>query len=275
MGSWAWRDKEPGRHAGLRYEPGNWGDALKGEWALAALEALLARPGTRTALDPFAGAPVYPLAPASQARLEALADACPRYVRAQAAWVARGELTSTAGLLAAQAGARLALSVFDKDPERRGGWEAPATVLEVEDGAQALREARGGAFDLVHVDPYDLQSDWGVLLAPALEALAPEGVLLAYLFNKAPRGAGHQAQYARLRQGLAERLGPARDLRVGRVPADAVLPRAYHEVLLVGPTALCAALDAELRASAEALAATIARAGAYEGQGGGGAGGRS
>ena len=61
---WSWRDRDPSRHAGLRYEPGNWGDALKGEWALIAVEALLARGAVRV-LDPFAGAPRYPLSPAS------------------------------------------------------------------------------------------------------------------------------------------------------------------------------------------------------------------
>lgn len=137
-------------------------------------------------------------------------------------------------------------------------------MLEVEDGAAALLAARGAAYDLVHVDPYDLQSEWGTLLPQALEALAPTGVLLAYLFNKAPRGAGHLEQYGSLRRGLAQRLSPAQRLLVGRVPADAVLPRAHHEVLLVGPAELTEALTPSLRASAEALTAVVACAGAFE-----------
>ena len=82
--------------------------------------------------------------------------------------------------------------------------------------------------------------------------------------DHAPRGAGHLEQYGSLRRGLAQRLSPAQRLLVGRVPADAVLPRAHHEVLLVGPAELTEALTPSLRASAEALTAVVACAGAFE-----------
>lgn len=258
--AWSWRDRDPSRHAGLRYEPGNWGDALKGEWALIALEALLARGPVRV-LDPFAGAPRYPLSPASAGRLAELPPACARYPTAQAPHVAGQTLASTATLLG-EGGATL--RVFDADDARRGAWEPPVEVLEVPDGAAALRAARGADYELVHVDPYDLQSEWGVLLAPALEALAPTGVLLAYLFNKAPRGGGHVEQYASLRKGLEGRLRPDQRLLVGRVPADPVLPRAHHELLLVAPTDLATALEPALRETAQALAASVAASGAFE-----------
>lgn len=256
---WSWRDRDPSRHAGLRYEPGNWGDALKGEWALIAVEALLARGAVRV-LDPFAGAPRYPLSPASAARLAALPSECARYPAAQAPHVAAQQLASTATLLG-ERGATL--HVFDADDARRGAWTG-VRVLDQTDGAAALRAARGADYELVHVDPYDLQSEWGTLLPPALEALAPAGVLLAYLFNKAPRGGGHVEQYASLRKGLEGRLRPDQRLLVGRVPADPVLPRAHHELLLVAPAALAAALEPALRETARALAASVAADGAFE-----------
>lgn len=62
--SWHW--KVPGledeRQPGLLYEPGNWGDVLKGTWAAVTAGVLAAaiedhRP--LRYLDPFAGMPTY------------------------------------------------------------------------------------------------------------------------------------------------------------------------------------------------------------------------
>ena len=85
--------------------------------------------------------------------------------------------------------------------------------------------------------------------------------MLAYLFNKAPRSPAAFKRYRDLRAGLD--LGE-RGLLVGRMPSDAVLPRAWHEVLLVAPRDLLAQTRAELRAIAEGLTRSLALPGAFE-----------
>ena len=63
---------------------------------------------------------------------------------------------------------------------------------------------------------------------------------------------------------VLDRVRGERGLLVGRVPSDAVLPRAFHEVLFVGPEELCAELEAPLGTLARDLGAHVAREGAFE-----------
>ena len=71
---WSWRSKDRKAAAGmgLRYEPGGWGDILKGIWAAETSAHLAANLPDGVVLgDPFAGAPDYPLLPETSARLAA------------------------------------------------------------------------------------------------------------------------------------------------------------------------------------------------------------
>ena len=78
---------------------------------------------------------------------------------------------------------------------------------------------------------------WPRLLPGAIEA-AGRAPLLLYLHNKSPRSAGQGEKYAAFRRALAAGLGAGGARRrafLGRLPSDASLARAWHEVLLLVP----------------------------------------
>jgi len=265
--AWSWKDPAADNsQLELRYEPGNWGDVLKGTWAILVTGALIQERGAAPLryLDPFAGAPDYPLVEAAAARLRSLPAEHP-FARAQEIWAERGRLTSTAGLVVATAqaaGARLRAQVFDAHEGRRQAWtEAQVEVLEHGDGAEALRDVSDQ--DLVLVDPYDLFDSWGGLLRPLLSS-GPQTTVLFYLFNKAPRGAGKLRQYQAFRRRIDDCVTDGRRVLVGRLPQDAVLPRAYHEVLLVAPRRLADGLAPRLGQATRDLVRPLADAGAFE-----------
>ena len=113
---WSWKTEDPEQNRGLelRYEPGAWGDLLKSAWAVLVADALRgARPGPLRLLDPFAGAPDYPLVPASAERLEGLP--APRLNQLLAPHLARGRFPSTARLIL-DAWGEASAEVFDADP---------------------------------------------------------------------------------------------------------------------------------------------------------------
>lgn len=113
--------------------------------------------------------------------------------------------------------------------------------------------------DLLLFDPYDFFERWPEWNDLLLAASRDRDVLI-YLYNKSPRGVSPFRQY----QALRERW-KGRPLVLGRVPADSVLPRAWHEVWLVGPSAADAALAGSLREASLALHRHISDAGAFEG----------
>ncbi|MBI4615647.1 MAG: hypothetical protein HY720_18665 [Planctomycetes bacterium] len=274
---WTWRVGDPGESAapGLLYEPGNWGDVLKGTWAVLVAGELLsggARP-LRFA-DPFAGAPVYPLVTGSRERFEEAAGTA--YAESQGPFAARGELASS-GALVAEVARRygpgmLDAAVFDADPGRRAAWQGRdgVRVLEIQDGWLALSPGSLADRDLVLLDPYDLDrpENWKPAL-PRLAALASSGVhLLLYFYNRSPRGPRHLAGYRRFRDALERAFGGEPAL-LGRVPTDGLFPRAWHEMILVpgrgarvdfGP-----ALTQRLAEATETIAWRIVRPGCVEG----------
>jgi hypothetical protein len=278
---WRWRvaDRAQNPRLNLLYEPGNWGDILKGSWAAVIARELVRRRGLERLLylDPFAGAPTYPLVDAARARLAALPPGL--FGEIQAGFSGAGELASTALVVrgaAARAGAGVDLRVFDADPARAEAWRAvpEAIVLACREGGEALGDARGGdtAPDFILVDPYDLLDSWPGLLPGAIEA-ARRAPLLLYLHNKSPRSAGQGEKYAAFRRALAAGLGagsPRLRALLGRLPSDASLARAYHEVLLLVPGETSGggagpgALRAELRDLTRALARHLTEAGAFE-----------
>jgi hypothetical protein len=116
---------------------------------------------------------------------------------------------------------------------------------------------------LLIVDPYDLFDHWGALrnLLAKASSLCPT---LVYLYNKSPRGAGYFDQYRRLLAGLGQALPRGVSGIVGRVPSDARLPRAWHEVVLLGADSLVGEVGAELERAARELASHLASSGAFE-----------
>jgi hypothetical protein len=278
---WRWRAPERTANKDLRllYEPGNWGDILKGLWAISAARAIIeieAR-GQKELhyFDPFAGAPTYPLVEASRHRLEAVPS--PWLKSLQEPYSARGLMASTAVLVrdaARSLGAATRLTVFDLDPERKEAWkgEPGAQVLDLESGEAAMEALRGLAErpeppdrvpDLVLVDPYDLFNHWERLLPAALSFARRSSVLL-YSYNKAPRGAGQWRRYQDFRQAIATGLSPGCGSLLGRIPADPSLARAYHEVVLIGPEEALRGAREGLREGTAALARHMAEAGCFE-----------
>jgi len=268
---WRWKVPGPEENArlGLLYEPGNWGDILKGTWALAAARVLLAQTSGRPFryLDPFAGAPTYPLTPGARRRLDLIPDS--ELARAQEPYSARAELASTALLvrdLAIRSGREASLFVHDVDPARGSAWGAvPEAVKPTCSTGEDLLDAwrQEPAPDLVLIDPYDLFDRFATLLPRGLEA-AQGGAVLYYLYNKSPRSGGFERTYRSLRRALDRALGQGSSFVVGRIPSDPILPRAFHEVILAGPVPLVSALAGKLREDTESLAALLARQGAFE-----------
>ncbi len=268
---WAWKAPDQGDDPVLLYEPGNWGDVLKGSWALLVLRALLEDGNARPLryVDPCAGQPTYPLVNAAARRLERLRGRV--FAAAQASFAGAGCLAST-GLLVrdgcAGAGVECALNVFDVDASRLRAWEKL-------DGVQTLQITSGeGSLDLVPradfilVDPYDFFDHWGRWLSGAAQA-ARRSLVLIYLYNKAPRGRGYLEQYQRLRSRLESIVDDEVGAFLGRIASDTVLPRAYHEVVLLGPPRRLQPLKEALTAETRELSRIVAEDGAFEEIGGG------
>ncbi|MCZ7646708.1 MAG: hypothetical protein M5U26_15715 [Planctomycetota bacterium] len=264
--AWRWKAAAAQAHAELNllYEPGNWGDVLKGTWAVHLARTLAARAQDPVAyVDPYAGSPDYPLVPASARRLEQLgAGAARTFLEAQAPHAARGRLASTGTLVreAIQAaGVKFEARVFDAEADRQLAWARVdgVEVLELPSGEATLElEARRvRAAELILIDPYDFLDRWGAWL-PKLKRAALRSSVLVYLYDTSPRGAGHANQYRRFRKAL-EAWAQETPILLGRLAADARAPRAYHEMLLAGALAEDAGLRERLREESEALAGLL------------------
>ena len=284
MSNWTWKtnDSSANEELRLRYEPGNWGDILKGCWALSILSkphatpptASDAKPPTSEAtfryLDPFAGAPTYPLTPTTENRLRDLPALV--WSRTQATFAARGRVASTASLIAAALtaeGRAYEFDVFDAQDEHRASWkQVPRTrVVAACCGEDVVSEAVDGLpYSLVLVDPYDLLERWSRLAAAVVELASSSGVLL-YLYNKSPRGGGHArayAAYCRRRDTLLQQRDSLAYV-CGRVPADGTLPRAYHEVVFLASRQEVDHVRPRLEAVTVQLATHLMHQGAFEG----------
>lgn len=271
---WSWKVADEVQNPGLnlRYEPGCWGDLLKHEWALHVADALLeAREGELRLLDAYAGAPDYPLTAAAAQRLVGLP--LPLLTARLAAYSAAERFPSTARLVIdrwREAGRLGGAEVFDQDTGRLAAWRESdlARALELETGEAAFAPGSPAASaDLFLLDPYDLFDRSEPVLGHAIEA-SREGVLLCYLFNKSPRAVKSWRRYQDLRRRLEKlRAADGRALLVGRVPSDALLPRAYHEVWLLAPPSLLDPLQEALVPLSEALCEHVARQGCWEREG--------
>lgn len=227
MAEWRWKD--PAQGALLRYEPGNWGDILKGEWLCLWLEwKAAAGGGTLRYQDPFCGWQDYPVT--EPTRLRVLGSPATRY---------SNYLGLSSASLVARHGQSLGLQVESRLSDR----EAP---LELHPS------------DLLLFDPYDFFERWPEWNDLVLEASRDRDVVV-YLYNKSPRGVSQFRQY----QALRERW-KGRPLVVGRVPADSVLPRAWHEVWLAGPSAQDPELLAQLRQASLELHRHVSESGAFQ-----------
>ncbi len=270
--NWHWRSRGATARSGpgLLYEPGNWGDLLKAAWTARVVAAVRDAAGGRelVLLDPFAGRASWPLSASARERMARVRDV--EILPLVEADVTAGRLPSSGALAlrAARRGGDALIRVFDVEPEFTATWRAEpaATVLDLADGRDALRALEAGAADFVLVDPYDLFDDWRELLDLSVPLGAGRAVLL-YLYNKSPRGDGHAQYYGAFRRALREALasiGGAADAIIGRVPSDARLPRAYHEVVLLGPPSLVDRLRDALRRATIDLALTIGEPGLFE-----------
>ncbi len=268
--SWQWKVGQPAENERLRmlYEPGNWGDIVKGVWTVAATRAVAHAANDRPVryLDPFVGAPTYPLTEGAAQRIAGMAKsdlAC-----AAAPFTARKEWPSSAMLFRAScaaAGCPAQMHVFDLDETRRARWSSirEAVVCSQRSGEEILAAAPdSGPFDFVLVDPYDFLADWNRLLPPVLE-LAQRTCVLCYIYNRGPRSVGHLNLYKRFRSELDQRRA-GRPFLLGRLASDEMLPRAYHELLLLGPAEVLAHLRSPLQEQTQALARRLAEAKAFE-----------
>ncbi len=271
--AWSWKVTDPKANVGLNmlYEPGNWGDVIKAVWVIAAARALVEVRSLETVrvLDPYAGAPTYPLTPSAAERFAGLP---PLGMLEMLRPFLERDAMAAAGVLAAEAvrraGATPTLQVFDLDEARRARWEAEpgAEVVSATSGDDLFGDPQAQV-DLLVVDPYDLFDRWEGLL-PRVLTTGRRTTAVIYLYNKSVRGAAALRRYQDLRTRLAKTLAQegkqGRGLLLGRIPTDPVLPRAFHEMLLVAPRDVLAAAREELRSDTLALARLVAAGGAFE-----------
>ncbi len=222
--SWTWRSKDGPGPAGqrLRYEPGSWGDVLKGLVIAHLAPVLRAQHGQLRVADLFAGAPDYPCERATRERLAMAAET--RFART----LTGDRFPSTATLVRASV-PDATLTVTDRDPERRALWFGQGvTLFDEDDGYTALESLEPSAFELVLVDPYDLaEPSRSATALPAVRRLAQRTTLLLYAYWKSTAAAfAHHVAFAHA-------LGPCG--LVVRLPSDALLPRGWHEVRVLGP----------------------------------------
>lgn len=228
--SWSWKGKD-GSRGRLLYEPGNWGDLLKALWATVFL-AWAGRhfgPERVNYLDPFAGAPSYPMSAQTKcrfirARMESLAFLKEGFVDADI-WPSTALMSRS--LVAGNA------VVFDADPDRFTQWDGIEgfTPMAAATGWDLVERAEADPYALWLVDPYDLIAEWRDYL-PCLLRKTGQSSLLVYVFNRSARNAEAFAEYRAFRNALDDGLGDGRKY-LGRVAADAFLPKAHHEMLLL------------------------------------------
>lgn len=228
--AWTWRGKD-GSHGRLLYESGNWGDLLKLLWAKAFIDWAGERFGRSGVdyLDPFAGAPAYPLGERTafrftQARLKSL-DYLVEPFLSKDLW------PSTASAVYTLVGGDI--RVFDADPDRLDQWRSvpEVTVATAESGWDLLGKSAPKPEALWLVDPYDVVAEWRDNLSFLTERAGAVSILL-YIYNRSAKNPEAFREYRAFRNALDDRV---RDLpkRLGRVAADAFLPQAHHEMLLL------------------------------------------
>ena len=245
------------------------GDALRHEFIESDVESDGGSEHPLRVADPFAGAPDYPLVGETRARVEAVEGSA--FATLQTALLASGRFGSTTGTLLGLGPHRIETTVFDQDARRREAWEARpgVRVLAEVDGWDALHPDRVGAQDLVLVDPYDLgrRERWSNALAGMRDIARSGAHLVLYLYNRGAKSPAELKGYRAFRVALEETLGSPPAL-VGRVPSDALLPRAWHEMLLLqSPTPnrpLPGVLVDRVAALTETLAWTMLRPGVIE-----------
>ena len=213
-----------------------------------------------TCLDSWCGAPDYPLLETTARRLDELGGC--RFIDSQRAWLEKGRLASTGSLIRQgllERELQVERRVFDSDPDRLGRWSAVpgTTALSISSGEEALKESEA---ELVLVDPYDFLASWEELL-PLLGELAKSSTVLVYIYNRAPRGGQHTRDYNRFRARL-EQLGSS--YAAGRIGSDIVLPRAFHEMVLLAPPGVTGLLEDELARATRQLACKMSTAGCFE-----------
>ncbi len=259
--------------AHLLYEPGNWGDILKGIWAIEIARHLLSTQSAKclNVLDPFAGAPDYPLTDSARVRLECLPPNPYTQIQSNYGALAQEARLASTGLLIRETckaeGGQAKLKVYELDASRAKAWQQVEGIswLAVESGEAALQRAGDDAVpeDLVLIDPYDFFDRWGMLLKPALR-LARQALVLIYVFNKSPRGPGFLDQYQRFRTQLDAQRPEGMSALLGRIPSDCTLPRAFHEMVLLGDSDRVGGLSAVLKDRSDTLARHCAEMGAFE-----------
>ncbi len=232
---WTWKARQGG-HGDLLYEPGNWGDLLKAAWVVRVAKWLVdARgPDGFGYADPFAGAPVYPLCAQTKIRLDRIGDAklsthCAEFVDA-GVWPA-------AAMLVARVCAEVPagrIMVFDTHLPRQEALAACGrfSLLQgAHDGWEFVRGSMIRETSLVLIDPYDFLQDWRARLEPVLRLARASSVML-YIYNRSARGRERLRDYRDFINALDAGLG-SREKYLARVPGDAFLPTAHHEMLFI------------------------------------------
>ena len=256
---WSWKDSDQALNPSLNllYEPGNWGDVLKGLWAVE-LVPLLKDKQTVRVLDPYSGALDYPCTDATRKRLGGAALGSFR--RWQRDYLRRGRLAST-GRLIQEACRHHATAwhtvICEIDQDRRDSWRGQADY-DSRTPAELLARA-GREFDFVCWDPYDFFEQWSHTLPALLEAARQIPVLI-YLYNKSPRGVNQMRNYEQLRRRIPG------DALYGRVPSDGLLPRAYHETILLAPVGILDQIEHSLKNVTRKLYLHIGQFGCFERQ---------
>lgn len=226
--NWSWKNKN-NTSPGLLYESGNWGDLLKLLWVKTVIEWKSQHTPTLNYLDPFAGDVHYPLSPKTRHRL--------RMCRTDDFTFINDKFLSQQRWPSAAAAAALlipgTIQVWDADNTRRSHWEniPNVTVADTDSGYALLHELAPEQNTLRLIDPYDFLAEWREHL-PHIIRQSYVATTLLYLYNRSARKEEHFKNYRDFKNALEDAMGD-RPKRLGRIAADAFLPRSHHEMLLL------------------------------------------
>lgn len=225
---WNWKNKD-GSNPGLLYESGNWGDFLKLLWVKTVIDWKSRHSNPINYFDPFAGEIHYPLTPKARHRLRMCANDGFDFIRQN--FIAENLWPSAASGARLLAGGKM--EIWDADPARRENWRniPGITVPDSDSGWTLLQNHPADPNAVRLIDPYDFLAEWREYLPLILEK-SRDATLLLYLYNRSARNESHFKNYRDFKNALEDANG-RRPKLLGRIAADAFLPRSHHEMLFL------------------------------------------
>ncbi len=258
-GTWHWKEGKSDSRK-LLYDPGNWGDLFKAAWLTRILPAM----NPDQVCDLFAGAATYELSSRTRSRMQIIADdllsqAMESFVK-DAVWPSAATLCRSLLVPSAK------VTVCDLDEERQESYrhQTGIAVYEPDDAWVVLSDVTkqhntdgirsavcaclSAETGLLILDPFDVLAVWREVM-PVIISAAKKTTVLLYVYNRSAKNEERLRDYRAFCSSMEKELGGISCMR-GRIAADGFLPKAHHELWLMGDGV---AKQTELAATLEAV----------------------